>query len=765
MSTFPILHQPNRAEVTAEVDPVCGMNVPPLQAAGQSQYREHTYYFCSAGCKRRFEEQPDRYLAGQRAEATLSNGATVEYTCPMHPEVRQMGPGACPKCGMALEPSGVALVEDNHELSDMTRRFAVSAVLTTPLLSMMVIDLFRGGMPKDSAAAGWLQFALATPVVLWGGWPFLERGWNSVATSTWREWNLNMFTLIALGTGVAYLSSVVALLKPGIFQLYFEPAAVITTLVLLGQVLELRARRQTSKALRSLLELAPNTARLVSDEHEHDIPIADVRRGDTLRVRPGERIPVDGVVVKGASSIDESSLTGEPIPTEKTESSVVTGGTLNGNGTFLMRAEHVGSETLLSRIVQMVGEAQRTRAPIQRLADRISAFFVPAVIAVSFATAVLWFTFGPEPRLPHALVNAVAVLIIACPCALGLATPMAIVAGTGRGASEGVLVRNAEALELLASVDTVVVDKTGTLTEGHPKLQRITALSAFTEDEVLCYAAALEAGSEHPLAAAVIAAARERGLAVDRAANFESIAGRGVQGAVDGRAVAAGNEGMMQLAGVGSQAFSQVQREALPSILVAIDAKPAGILSFNDSIKASTREAIRLLRAERVSVVMATGDAGESAQAVANELGIHDVRAGVLPAGKADVVRELQKQGHKVAMAGDGINDAPALATATVGLAMGTGTDIAMESAAVTLAGGDLRGVARAIRLSRATVRNIRQNLFFAFAYNLLGVPIAAGLLYPFFGLLLSPIFASAAMTLSSVSVIANSLRLRKITL
>lgn len=744
------------------MDPVCGMNVLPSTAAGTSVYQSENYYFCGPGCKRRFDEEPEKYL-DKKNETPPANAAELEYTCPMHPEVRQRGPGSCPKCGMALEPSGVALDSENPELATMSRRFWLSAALTVPLLFMMLLDVFEAGnMSTNSTAAGWLQFAFATPVVLWGGWPFFKRGWHSITSSTTREWNLNMFTLIALGTGVSYVSSVYALFAPGLFHLYFEPAAVITVLVLLGQVLELRARSQTGQALRSLMELAPNTARRVEDGHEYDVPIENVRPGDLLRVRPGEKIPVDGTVMDGLSSVDESSLTGEPIPVEKNPEARVSAGTLNGSGTFLMRADHVGAETLLSRIVHMVGEAQRTRAPIQRVADRISAWFVPAVIGTAIVTALLWWLFGPQPKGQHALVNAVAVLIIACPCALGLATPMAIVAGTGRGAGEGVLVRDAESLELLANVDTVVVDKTGTLTEGKPKLSHMQVCDGFTDDDVLRLAASLEAGSEHPLATAVISAARDCSLQITRIDNFESVAGRGIRGIAESHLVTAGNEGMMRMANVDLTCFASARSYALPSILVAIDGRAAGALFFTDPIKPSTREAIRLLQSEGISIAMVTGDNQQSAEAVAKELGIDDVRAGVLPDGKAAVISELQKQGRKVAMAGDGINDAPALAAATVGIAMGTGTDIAMESAGITLVSGDLRGVARAIRLSRATVRNIRQNLFFAFIYNLAGVPIAAGLLYPFFGIVLSPMLASAAMTLSSFSVITNSLRLRK---
>ena len=749
-----------------ELDPVCGMSVQPSHAAGDSVYRGHTYYFCGAGCKRKFDIEPERYLNKQEKNRPPAGAENVEYTCPMHPEVRQMGPGICPKCGMALEPSGASMSEENPELEEMNRRFWISAALTAPLLLIMLANVLGyGGKLMETRAAGWVQFALATPVVWWGGWPFFKRGWLSIKTSSFREWNLNMFTLIALGTGVAYGASIAALLLPGKLRFYFEPAAVITTLVLLGQVLELRARSQTGDALRSLLALAPSSARLVDEGEERDVPLAEVKAGDRLRVRPGEKLPVDGVVLEGRSAVDESSLSGEPIPVEKSESSKVSAGTVNGSGSFLMQAEHVGSETLLNRIVQMVGEAQRTRAPIQRLADRVAAWFVPGVITAAVITFAIWAAVGPEPRWQNALVNAVAVLIIACPCALGLATPMSMVAGTGRGATEGVLVRDAESLELLGEVDTLVVDKTGTLTEGKPKLSEIRVFSGIDEAELLRAAASLEGGSEHPLAAAVVTAARERELQVPAADNFESAAGLGVRGVVDGRLVAAGNEGMMRMANVNTRAFQKGDVPALPSMLVAIDNQLAGALFFSDPIKQSTKEAIRLLREEKIHLCIVSGDNEQTAKAVGRELGIDDVRAGVLPGGKVDIVRELQSSGRKVAMAGDGINDAPALAAATVGIAMGTGTDIAMESAGITLVSGDLRGVARALRLSRATVKNIRQNLFFAFIYNLLGVPIAAGLLFPFFGILLSPMLASAAMTLSSVSVIANALRLRNVKL
>ncbi len=770
------------------------MQVDPEKAAGTSQYQRHTYYFCGLGCKKKFDANPAQYLAPKpqnfvQLSASLTAPApvhaqpqaapSVEYTCPMHPEVRQLGPGSCPKCGMALEPSEVTGDEPNPELQDMQRRFRTSLILTVPLLVLMIVEMLPnhgGGRWIMSSAVAWIQLALATPVVLWAGWPFFQRAWGSLLNRS-----LNMFTLIALGTGAAYLFSVVALLFPNslpaafrgqsrMVPLYFEPAAVITTLVLLGQVLELRARSQTSSALRSLLGLAPKSARLVEDGgNEHDVPLEEVKIGDRLRVRPGEKIPVDGTVLEGASSIDESMLSGESMPVEKSTGARVAGGTINGTGSFIMRADRVGSDTLLSQIVRLVSEAQRTRAPIQRLADRVASYFVPAVILAAALTFAVWAMYGPEPRLSHAFVNAVAVLIIACPCALGLATPMSIMVATGRGATAGVLVRNAEALEVLHKIDTLVLDKTGTLTQGKPKVTSILSLNGYSETDLLALAASLEQSSEHPLASAVVSAAKERNLQLQRVGEFQSITGQGVKGRVAGRTILAGNPALLNSAGIAMDELTPrveaLHGEGQSVMFIAIDNQPAGLLAIADPIKPSTADAIKLLHAEGVRVAMLTGDNRRTALAVAKRLGIDDVEAEVLPDRKAATIKKLQSGGHIVAMAGDGVNDAPALAAANVGIAMGTGTDIAMESAGVTLVQGDLRAIVRALRLSRAAMRNIRQNLFFAFVYNILGVPIAAGVLYPFFGLLLSPVIASAAMTFSSVSVITNALRLRKIQL
>jgi Cu+-exporting ATPase len=725
-------------------DPVCGMTVDPAKAAGQSERDGKTYYFCSPGCKKKFDR--DR---SDPAPAPVS----AQYTCPMHPEIVRDQPGACPICGMALEPREVTGEEEAHpELDDMTRRLWVSVALTAPLLILMFVD-FR--------AKSWIEFALATPVVLWAGWPFFERGWASLVNR-----NLNMFTLIALGTGASYVFSVVSILfLKG--PLYFEPAAVITALVLLGQVLELRARRQTSTALKSLLGLAPKTARMIDENgHEEDVPIERIQAGDLLRVRPGEKAPADGIVIKGASSVDESMITGESIPVEKTAGARVTGATVNGTGSFVMRAERVGRDTLLSQIVRLVSEAQRTRAPIQRLADVVASYFVPAVVLAAVLTFAAWAIWGPEPRLAHAFVNAVAVLIIACPCALGLATPMSIMVGTGRGAIAGVLIRNAEALELLEKMNTLVVDKTGTLTEGKPKLATVfSAKSDFTENELLGLVASVEQASEHPLAGAILAGAKERGIAMEKAIQFQSITGKGVTAVVAGRTLVVGNQALLEGSGALTAKAEALREEGQTVMFVAVDGQPAGLIGVADPIKASTREAVELLHRERVRIAMLTGDSRTTALAVARKLGIDDVEAEVLPDQKADAIRKMQAGGKVVGMAGDGVNDAPALAQAQIGIAMGTGTDVAMESAGITLVSGDLRGVARAMRLSRATMRNIRQNLFFAFVYNVLGVPIAAGILYPFFGLLLSPMIASAAMTFSSVSVITNALRLRKVEL
>jgi Cu+-exporting ATPase len=695
----------------------------------------------------------------------------------MHPQIVRNAPGTCPICGMALEPRTVTGVEENAELADMTRRFWISVGLSVPLLALMMSDMLPGA-PIRHAIPGrwlaWIQLALATPVVLWGGWPFFQRGGASIVHRS-----LNMFTLIALGVGTAYVYSVVATIVPGIFPasfrshggeigLYFEAAAIITTLVLLGQVLELRARSQTSSAIKALLGLAPKTARRIeSAGTERDVPIDEVKPGDRLRVRPGEKIPVDGVVTEGTSAVDESMVTGEPIPVEKTAGSRVTAGTVNGTGGFVMRAERVGGDTLLAQIVHMVSEAQRSRAPIQRLADAVSSYFVPAVVGTAVVTFVVWALIGPEPRVAYAIVNAVAVLIIACPCALGLATPMSIMVGVGRGATAGVLIKNAEALEVLEKVDTLVVDKTGTLTEGKPRLTSVVPASGQADVEVLRLAASLERGSEHPLAAAIVAGAEARGLALVAARDFRSITGKGVVGVVDGRRVALGNRKLLDELGIAVSDLAEradaLRRDGQTVMFVAVEGVVAGLVGVADPIKASTAEAIDLLRRAGVRVVMLTGDNRTTAEAVARKLGIDAVEADLLPEQKGQAIKRLQAEGRRVAMAGDGVNDAPALAQADVGIAMGTGTDVAMESAGVTLVKGDPRGIARARRLSQATMRNIRENLFFAFVYNALGVPIAAGVLYPAFGLLLNPIIASAAMSFSSVSVIANALRLRRV--
>jgi Cu+-exporting ATPase len=708
----------------------------------------------------------------------------TEYVCPMHPEIVRSQPGTCPKCGMALEPRTVTVEDEaNPELVDMTRRFWVSLVLAIPVFLLAMSEMIPD-QPVEALFPGrsvvWAQLVLATPVVLWGGWPFFERGWASFVNR-----HLNMFSLIALGTGTAYVYSTVAALVPGIFPgsfrghggnvaVYFEAASVITALVLLGQVLELRARSRTGSAIKALLGLTPKTARVLrNDGREEDIPLDRVRPGDRLRVRPGEKVPVDGLVVEGTSSLDESMMTGEPIPVEKVAGDRVTGGTVNGTGTFVMRAERVGSETLLAQIVRMVNEAQRSRAPIQRLADLVASYFVPAVLATAALTFILWGLFGPEPRMAYALVNAVAVLIIACPCALGLATPMSIMVGTGRGATAGVLIKNAGALEVLEKVDTVVVDKTGTLTEGKPRLVSVVPAGDRSETELLFLAASLERGSEHPLAAAIVTGAQERGVELVETKGFRSLTGKGVMGTAQGRQVALGTRWLLEeelkIATSELQALTdkaqRLRSEGQIVVFVAVDGKPAGLLGVADPIKPSTREAIDLLHKDGIRLVMLTGDHRVTAEAVARTLGIDKVEAEVLPERKVEVVKQLQAEGRKVAMAGDGVNDAPALAQADVGIAMGTGTDVAMESAGVTLVRGDLRGIARARRLSRGTMTNIRQNLFFAFIYNALGVPVAAGILYPVFGLLLSPMIAAAAMTFSSVSVISNALRLRRLEL
>ncbi|HUI25763.1 MAG TPA: heavy metal translocating P-type ATPase [Candidatus Kryptonia bacterium] len=760
-------------------DPVCGMKVNrAAPKGGTHQHAGQIYYFCNSKCREKFRTDPLRYLTPAPAAIPVAAGQGI-FTCPMHPEVRRQGFGTCPQCGMALEPLEVSAEDSNPELVDMTRRFWVSLALAFPVLVLSMADVIPG-QPLHHALGGrwllWIQFVLATPVVLWGGLPFFQRGWTSLTTH-----RLNMFTLIAIGTGTAYSFSVVATLLPRLFPdsfrghggevaVYFEAAAVITALVLLGQVLELRARSQTGGAIKALLGLAPRTARVVGDDaSEADVPLDRVQRGDRLRVRPGEKVPVDGVVLEGASAVDESVVTGEPIPVEKQPGDHLTGATVNGTGSLVMRAERVGRDTLLARIVRMASEAQRSRAPIQRLADVVASYFVPAVVLVAALTFIVWSVVGPAPRMAYALVNAVAVLIIACPCALGLATPMSIMVGTGRGAAAGVLIKNAEALELLERVDAVVVDKTGTLTEGKPRLTSMATVGGWSESEVLHLAASLELASEHAVAAAIVAGARERRIELAEVTEFRSVSGKGVTGRVDGRAVAVGNEALLAQLAIDAETLTSLaadaRRKGHTVMLVAADSRPVGVLTVADTIKVSTPEAIRLLHADGVRIVMLTGDHRTAAEAVARELGLDEVEAGVLPEGKSEVVKRLQAAGRIVAMAGDGINDAPALAQANVGIAMGTGTDVAMESAAVTLVKGDLRGIAKARRLSRGTMRNIRQNLFFAFVYNVIGVPVAAGVLYPFFGVLLNPMIASAAMSFSSVSVISNALRLRKLPL
>ena len=824
------------AGIELQIDPVCGMKVSPEKAAATAEHAGRTWYFCGQSCFRKFQVDPARYDGSQpaapppsahahvqtiaaaastvpgAAATTGSNPPTsasaqyicpmdpevvadkpgpcpkcgmalepahpvapgIEYTCPMHPQIVRDAPGNCPICGMALEPRDAPTDAPNPELVSMTRRFWAGVALTVPLLAVMISDVLPGHPLQHfipGQALGWIEFALATPVVLWCGWPFFERGWSSVVHRS-----PNMFTLIAIGSGAAYLYSVVAVFRPSLFPasfrdasgnlgLYFEAAAVITVLVLLGQVLELRARSQTGSAIKALLSLAPKTARRISsDGQESDAPLGEIQVGDRIRVRPGEKIPVDGSVLEGRSSVDESMVTGEPIPVEKTEGAKVIGGTINATGSFVMKAERVGADTLLAHIVKMVSEAQRTRAPIQRLADTVASYFVPAVLAASVLTFAAWAIFGHEARYAHALINAVAVLIIACPCALGLATPMAIMVGTGRGAGEGILIRNAEALEAFEKVDTLVIDKTGTLTEGKPRLTSVVAAVGFDESQVLRAAASLEKASEHPLAAAIIAGAKSKNIEPAAVADFQSITGKGVTGSIEGRRVSVGNAALMQDSGVSASILNErseaLRKEGQTVMLVAIDGKLAGLIAVADPIKHSTAEAISQLMKEGLKIIMITGDNRTTAAAVAHKLGI-EFEADVLPDKKAEVVKRLQAQGAVVAMAGDGVNDAPALAQAQVGIAMGTGTDVAMETGGITLLKGDLRGIVKARRLSQRTMGNIRQNLFFAFIYNALGVPLAAGVLYPFFGLLLSPMIAAAAMSFSSVSVIANSLRLR----
>ncbi len=758
-------------------DPVCGMLVDPATAKHKAAHEGKDYFFCSARCREKFEANPAQYLGDAKPAAPAMPAGTI-YTCPMHPEIRQVGPGACPLCGMALEPAMVtADAAPNPELIDMTRRFWVGLALSLP-----VVILEMGGHLFDFAhtvpphLSGWVQLVLATPVVWWAGWPFFERGWASLVSR-----HFNMFTLIAMGTGVAWLYSVIATVIPDVFPpefrgmhdevaVYFEAASVIVVLVLLGQVLELRARERTSGALRALLDLSPKTARRIGpDGVDAEVSLDQVQIGDRLRVRPGEKVPVDGVVVEGRSSIDESMVTGESMPVTKQVKDAVIGATLNQNGSLIIRAEKVGSDTMLARIVQMVAEAQRSQAPIQRLADRVSGWFVPTVMGVAVVTFIAWWFWGPEPSFVYGLVNAVAVLIIACPCALGLATPMSIMVGVGRGASAGVLIKNAASLERMEKVDTLVVDKTGTLTEGKPKVVAVVAQSGISEPDLLRLAASLEQGSEHPLADAIVAAAREGQLPLAPASDFDSPTGKGVVGNVDGRSVALGNIILLRDLKIDASALEaradDLRRDGATVIFVAVDGRAAGVIAIADPVKATTPDAIRALRRDGIRIVMLTGDNRTTAEAVARRLGIDEVEAEVLPMDKSNVVRRLREQGRVVAMAGDGVNDAPALAAADVGIAMGTGTDVAIESAGITLLKGDLMGIVRARHLSVATMNNIRQNLFFAFIYNAAGVPIAAGILYPVVGILLSPIFAAAAMALSSVSVIGNALRLRMVRL
>ncbi|MGT2440934.1 heavy metal translocating P-type ATPase [Bradyrhizobium betae] len=768
-------HHGHAASGTGVVDPVCGMTVDPETSKHRFDHRGDTYHFCSAGCRTKFAAAPEQYLgkADTKPQRADVPEGTV-YTCPMHPQIRQIGPGSCPICGMALEPELVSLDDQpNPELADMTRRFWVGLALALPAVVLeMGGHLVGSHLWIEQTLSNWIQFVFATPVVLWAGWPFFVRGWQSLVTR-----NLNMFTLIAMGVGVAFSYSVAATVAPGIFPpafrshdgavaVYFEAAAVITVLVLLGQVLELRAREATSGAIKALLDLAPKTARLVDENGaDHVVPLDGLNAGDKLRVRPGEKVPVDGLIIEGRSSLDESLVTGESMPVTKETGAKVIAGTLNQSGGFVMRAEKVGRDTLLSQIVQMVAQAQRSRAPIQRLADHVAGWFVPAVIAAALVAFGAWALFGPEPRLAFGLVAAVSVLIIACPCALGLATPMSIMVGVGRGAQAGVLIKNAEALERMEKLDTLVVDKTGTLTEGKPKVVAIVPAEGFDETDILKLAASVERSSEHPLADAIVRAANERNLALVDVREFDSPTGKGVKGKVDGKLVLLGNANFLKSENIETQPL-EAQAERLRSdgatvVDVAVDGRLAGILAIADPVKASTADALKALGAEGIKVIMLTGDNRTTANAVAKRLGISDVEAEVLPDQKSAVVDRLQRQGRIVGMAGDGVNDAPALAAADVGIAMGTGTDVAMESAGVTLLRGDLGGIVRARRLSETTMRNIRQNLFFAFIYNAAGIPIAAGILYPTFGLLLSPVIAAAAMALSSVSVVGNALRLR----
>jgi Cu+-exporting ATPase len=754
------------------VDPVCSMTVDPHTAKHRADYHGHPYYFCSAGCRTKFVNGPQKYLDAREPEPVAED--TV-YTCPMHSQIRQVGPGSCPICGMALEPELAGSdIGPNPELIDMSRRFWIGIALTVPIFVLEMGSHIAGAHSwVDPTLSNYVQFAFATPVVLWAGWPFFVRGWQSLVTR-----NLNMFTLIAMGTGVAYAYSLIATFAPGLFPqafrgghggapaTYFEAASVITVLVLMGQVLELRAREATSGAIRALLGLAPKTARRVKDDDsDEDVSLDEIHAGDRLRVRPGDKVPVDGVIIEGRSAIDESMITGESMPVTRQKDSRVIGGTINKSGSFIMRADKVGRETLLSQIVQMVASAQRSRAPIQRLADQVSAWFVPAVIAAAIAAFGAWAMFGPEPRFSYALVAAVSVLIIACPCALGLATPMSIMVGVGRGAQAGVLIKNAEALERMEKIDTLVIDKTGTLTEGRPKVASVLPAPGFDEAQVLKLAASVERGSEHPLAAAIVAAAAERKLELATASDFDSLAGKGVTGTVEGKKIALGNARFLSELNIDTSAVREeaerLRSDGATAVFLAVDGKTAGVIAVADPIKQTTPEALRALAADGIRVVMLTGDNRTTAQAAARHLGIAEVEAEVLPGQKSAVVEKLRREGRVVAMAGDGVNDAPALAAAEVGIAMGTGSDVAIESAGITLLKGDLTGIVKARSLSAAVMRNIRQNLFFAFLYNALGVPVAAGVLYPALGVLLSPIVSAAAMALSSVSVIGNALRLR----
>ena len=779
-------------------DPVCGMTVDPNKAVEKASYRGSDYVFCGRSCHKKFDIDPAKYAGVKKAEPPSPAGSTglpitgnksevpsktqppMVYTCPMHPQIVRDAPGACPICGMALEPRTMtAEAGANPELTDMSRRFWISLALTLPVFLLGMAEVIPGEPLKHlppMRIVQWIQLVLATPVVLWGGWPFFQRGWTSVVHRS-----LNMFTLVALGTGVAYVFSVVAVLFPnllppslrghgGMVPVYFEAAAVIITLVLMGQVLELRARDATGGAIRALLGLSPKQARIVrADGKEEDIPLDEVHPGDHLRVRPGEKIPVDGAVLEGNGAVDESMVSGESVPVEKHTGDKVIGGTINGTGGLLMRADRVGSDTLLSQIVHMVGEAQRSRAPIQRVADTVAGYFVPAVVVVAIITFIIWALVGPAPAMAYAIVNAVAVLIIACPCALGLATPMSIMVGTGRGAAVGVLVKNAEALEILQKVDTLVIDKTGTLTEGKPRLVTIAPFAGQDESEVLRLASSLERGSEHSLAAAIVNGAKERGVDPAPVEGFESITGKGVRGRIGGKQAMFGNPALLGDAGIAigeiNDQAERLRKDGQTVMFLAIDGKLAGMLGVTDPIKESSAEAVRLLKADGIRIVMLTGDNRTTAEAVARQLGLEEVEAEVLPDQKNLVIKRLQKEGRTVAMAGDGVNDAPALAQAQVGIAMGTGTDVAIQSAGITLLKGDLRGIVKARRLSQGVMRNIKQNLFFAFIYNVLGIPIAAGMLYPVFGLLLNPMIAAAAMSLSSVSVIFNALRLRRIEL